>query len=324
VLEVVEPGLQATLQDRGRSGHAHLGVPQSGGCDPWSLEVADSLHGDPSTAAVLEVTLGGAELLVLETCTVAIAGAELGASADGRPIAPGEVHLLQEGDALRFAGGTRGARVYLSLAGGIRSTSVLGSASTYAPAALGGIDGRAVRIRDRLEPVRRGDLTAAGRRWPTAIAPMPDLDGPIAIVVGPDVKRVPVGSLEALTSTRWTASSDSDRMGVRLRGVPLEPAPEIVSQPTLPGAIQVPRGGEPIVLLADAQTVGGYPVVAVVVRADLPRLGQLRPGDTVSLEVVTAEEARHRWIEQRAALDRAAAELRRDATWDRLADQAGA
>jgi antagonist of KipI len=113
-------------------------------------------------------------------------------------------------------------------------------------------------------------------------------------------------------------------MGVRLRGEPLPTTPEIISQPTLPGAIQVPPGGEPIALLADAQTVGGYPVVAVVIRADLPRLGQLRPGDTVRFEVVAPGEARHRWIEQRSALDRAAAQLRRDATWDRLADHAGA
>lgn len=332
MLEIVDPGLGVALQDRGRPGLARLGVPVSGALDAWGHAAALILAGAPPDAASAEVTLGGAELLAVETCAVALAGADLGAERDdGLPLLPGRVHRLPSGARLRFTGASRpttdgvlsGSRGYLAMAGGIAAERVLGSAATLASAGLGGFGGRAGRAGDRLVPVRRGDLSAVGHAWPDATAPHPaTAHGPVRLVAGPDLERLASGALDAFVATPWVVAAASDRMGLRLDGPPLAAGGEILSHPLVPGAVQVPASGLPLVLLADGPTLGGYPVVGVAARADLPRLGQLRPGDPVRFAVVTADAARHAWTRQRAALDRVAASLAGDAVWHRLAGDA--
>jgi biotin-dependent carboxylase-like uncharacterized protein len=333
VLEVVHPGPLLTIQDRGRTGLAHLGVPPSGACDPWGLAVATVLAGASADAAVLEVTLAGTELLAVATCAVAIAGADLGAERDdGLPFAPDAVHHVPAGARLRFTGvaaqpwpgPASGLRCYLALAGGIAAARVLGSASTLVAGGLGGIDGRALRTGDRLAAVRPGDLSIVGRAWPGAAVPHPATrPGPIRFVAGPDLRHLPAGAVAALEAAAWTVDGASDRMGVRLAGPPLAPGAEILSHPLVPGAIQVPSGGLPIAMLVDGPTVGGYPVVGVVPRAELPRLGQLRPGDRVAFAAIDADEARAAWRAGARALAQVAATFGADAVWDRLADDAG-
>jgi 5-oxoprolinase (ATP-hydrolysing) subunit C len=333
VLEVVHPGPLLTIQDRGRPGLAHLGVPPSGACDPWGFAVAGILAGAGPDAAALEVTLAGAELLVVETCAVALAGADLGAERDdGLPLASDAVHRLPAGARVRFggvarypwSGGASGMRGYLSLAGGVAAGRVLGSASTLVAGALGGIDGRALRAGDRLVPVRPGDLAGVGRTWPGGLFPHPaSRPGPIGLVPGPDLRRLPADAVTAFAAAAWTVDAASDRMGVRLAGTPLAPGAEILSHPLVPGAIQVPAGGRPIVVLADGPTLGGYPVIGVVPRSELPRLGQLRPGDRVTFRPMTADEARAAWREAAQLLAHVAATVGADAVWHRLADDAG-
>jgi biotin-dependent carboxylase-like uncharacterized protein len=327
VLEVVQAGLLATVQDLGRPGLGHLGIPVSGATDRWSLVASSLLLGDEPGRPALEVTLGGTELVALETCFVALTGADLGATVDGRAAGTGTVHRLSGGSRLAFGGGAVGgavgARAYVGLAGGIAVEPVLGAAATYLSGQLGGIDGRAVRSGDRLVPGRRGDLTGAGRSWPEIVARSPlARRGPLAVVAGPDLRRLPPGALEALCSDAWTVAPQSDRMGVRLTGRSIVHGAAIVSEPMLPGAIQLPPDGDPIALLPDHQTVGGYPVVAVVSQADLPRLGQLRPGDQVRFAPTTLEDARAALLEQLAALDAARAALSDAARWDDLANHA--
>jgi antagonist of KipI len=327
VLEVVEPGPQATIQDGGRPGYGHLGVPTSGACDRWSLAAANLMLGNVASSPAAEIALGGFEAVAVEDCTIGLAGADLGAHVDGRRVPTLAVHLLRRGKRLALpgaSGGPTGARAYIALAGGLDVEAVLGSASTYALAGLGGIDGRALRAGDRLAPASRGDLSAAGRSWPASIAPPTTRSGRIGVVPGPDLHRLPTGSLQALVDGTWTVSAESDRMGVRLDGRRLATAGEVVSQPMVGGAIQLPADGRPIVLLADHQTVGGYPVVAVVIEADQPRLGQARAGDELGFEAVTLAEARARRALQGSAMRSAAVTLRGDAVWDRLADDAGA
>lgn len=205
MLEVVDPGLLLTLQDRGRPGFANLGIPPSGACDAWGLAVANLLVDAPRDGVAIEVTLGGAELLVVETCVVSLAGADLGAERDdGRPLRPDASHRLPAGSRLRFHGSTRGARAYVGLAGGIAAAKVLGSAATNVQGGLGGLDGRALRSGDRLVPVRPGDLAAAGRDWPSRIAPHPSAaEGPIRFVPGPDLGSVPTGTIERIVSSAW-------------------------------------------------------------------------------------------------------------------------
>ncbi|MFH0751079.1 MAG: biotin-dependent carboxyltransferase family protein [Chloroflexota bacterium] len=325
MLEVVDPGLLMVLQDGGRPGHEDLGIPPSGACDGWGLAVANLLADAPLDGVAIEVTLGGAELLVVETCAVSLAGADLGAERDdGRPLRPDATHRLPAGSRFRFLGSARGARAYVGLAGGIVAARVLGSAATHVQGGLGGLDGRALRAGDRLVPVRRGDLAAAGRGWPTRIAPHPAAAArPIRFVPGPDLASLPDGTPDALAATAWRVAGACDRMGIRLNGSPLPAGAEIVSQPVVPGAIQVPADGQPLVIMVDGPTVGGYPVVGVVPRAELPRLGQLRPGDEVRFAPQEAEEARGARREQRRLLAVATDALHADAVWHRLAEHAG-
>lgn len=332
MLEVVDAGFGLALQDRGRPGLAHLGVPPSGALDPWAHAAALILAGAMPDAASAEVALGGVELLAVETCAVALAGADLGAERDdGVPLAAGRVHRLPAGSRLRFtgeprrraSGAIRGARAYLALAGGISAQRVLGSAATLASAGLGGFGGRAARPGDRLAPARHGDLSATGRAWPGDTAQHPAAaSGAVRFIPGPDTARLEADALESFATATWSITPASDRMGLRLDGRPLVPGGEILSHPLVPGAIQVPAGGLPLVVLADGPTLGGYPVIGVAIRADLPRLGQARPGDVLRFGPTSVDEARDAHARQQRELRRAAAVLAADAVWHRMADDA--
>ncbi len=332
MLRVVHPGPLLTIQDRGREGYRQLGVPPSGACDAWALAEVSILAGASPGAAAIEVTLAGVELLAEATCTVALAGPDLGAERDdGLPLATDAVHRLPSGARLRFTGTGRtrwpgaasGMRAYLSLAGGVAASRVLGSASTLVVAGLGGVDGRALREGDVLSPVRPGDLSATGRAWPRQAVPHPATrSGPVGFVPGPDLRQLAPDAVEAFAGRTWTVGGASDRMGVRFAGTPLAPGVEILSHPMLPGAIQVPPGGLPIAMLADGPTLGGYPVIGVIPRAELPRLAQLRPGDRVCFRPLTIEVARAAWHEQAQLRDHVAATMDADAVWHRLVDDA--
>ena len=325
MLRVIDPGQFLTIQDAGRPGLGRLGVPLSGACDAWGLAVANLLAGAAPGSAGLEITFGGCVLEALETCAIGLGGADLGLERDdGRCLATGGAHRIPAGARVRFSGGGRGMRAYLALPGGIAIGTWMGSASTYAVGKLGFEDGRPLRTGDDLVPRRRGDLDAVGSTWSAWLAPHPaDATGPLGIVPGPDLGAAPDGALANLVASAWRVSTSSDRMGLRLDGPSLGPGHEIVSHPVLPGAVQLPADGRPIVMLADGPTIGGYPVLGVVPAVDLPRLGQLRPGDEIGFQVEAAEAARDRARVQHAALDRAAATLRADAVWVRLTGGAG-
>jgi antagonist of KipI len=326
VLEVLAPGLLSTIQDGGRPNAAHLGVPRGGTCDPWSFAIANLLMGNPADAAVLEMTFTGPDLLVRETCTIALAGSDPGATSlgEGRPLTPGIAHTVWAGSTIRFeraasADGPEGARAYLALAGGIDVPRVLGSASTCLVGGFGGIDGRALQPGDVLVPARRGDLTAAGRAWRPANRLGLVNASPIRVVPGPHLETVGMASLSALVSGDWRVRTESDRMAVRLSGGAIPSASgqsSIISVPMVWGAVQLPEDGQPIVLLADHQTIGGYPVIAVVIRADRPRIGQLAPGASVRFETVSHETARKAWLDQQDALRRTAGEISGGQSWD--------
>jgi antagonist of KipI len=325
VLEVLEPGLLSTVQDAGRPGFAYLGVPVSGACDPLGLAVANLLLGSPPGTPALEMTLAGPTLRAEEDCVVAIAGADLEARLDGAPFPPGGSRLLRAGASLRFGPARRGARAYLALTGGISVPPVLGSASTYLPARLGGIEGRALQVGDRLVPGRRGDLGAAGRSWPTGASRQQVASHRLRLLPGPHPEAFAEGAFKVLLASEWRVHHRSDRTGLRLT-LPVDGeggragqrttalssgrlAGEMVSQPMTWGAVQVPPDGEPIVLQADHQTIGGYPVLAVVIRADRTILGQLAPGERVRLVPATIDDAQRAYREQLARLRRVAAQL---------------
>ena len=325
MLQVIEPGPLLTIQDAGRPGLGRLGVPRSGACDAWGLGVANLLVGAAPGSAALEVTFGGCVLEALEATAVGLGGADLGAERDdGRRLPPGTAHRIPAGARIRFTGAVHGMRAYVALAGGIAIGTWMGSASTFAIGRLGFEDGRPLRPGDRLVARRPGDLDAVGGTWPSRLAPHPaEWTGPLGIVPGPDLDAAPDDALAGLASATWLVSTSSDRMGLRLDGPSLGSGREIVSHPLVPGAVQLPADGRPIVMLVDGPTIGGYPVLGVVPTVDLPRLGQLRPGDEIGFQVERPEAARGRLRDQQAAFDRGAAALRADAVWVRLAAGAG-
>lgn len=291
---VEEPGLWTTIQDLGRVGHRAAGVPRSGAVDALALRLANLLVGNPETAAGLEFTLTGPRLVFERDAVVAAAG--------------GEFTGLPRWHAVRVPAGTRlalgqarsGCRGLLAIAGGIAVPHVLGSASTYEPAGLGGLCGRRLAAGDRLPlgtaspaPATAADSAitfAADPPQPCTLRIIPtDESGPYL-----DDRREAAG--DRLWRQSWRTSARSDRMGVRFEGEPLPPHPAGraaggVSRPVLPGTVQLPPDGRPILLLADAQTMGGYPVIGHVIAADLRLAAQLRPGHLVRWRRSTLAEA---------------------------------
>lgn len=315
MLEVIEPGLFSTIQDEGRPAAADLGVPRGGACDPLALAVLRALVDcrEPSTVA-LEMTLVGPELAVREDCLVGLTGADLRCEAlpEGRALHPGATAMVRAGTTLRFGEAPDGARGYLSLAGGIDCERVLGSSSTCLVGGLGGFGGRWLTTGDVLRPVRPGLAERDGCLWPGSVSGVVAGDAPrvVRIVPGPHGDAFWAEAHTLLESTDWQVSPQSDRMGLRLDGPPLPRATgsESLSMGMVWGAIQVPASGQPIVLLADHQTVGGYPVIAVAISVDRPVLGQLRAGNRVSFLTVTMEEARRlRLVAQAVLRDQARA-----------------
>jgi biotin-dependent carboxylase-like uncharacterized protein len=331
MLEVLEPGLLSTVQDGGRPAFTDLGVPVGGACDAWSLAVANLLLGNPVSAAALEVTLLGPELRVLRRCVVGLAGADLGAHVveEGRPIPPGTAHLVHPGTRIGFAGGGsrgpgEGARAYLAVAGGIDVPSILGARGTSLAGGFGGLDGRPLRRGDRIVALRPEDVAAAGRTWPGQI-PEWSPGASIRLLPAPATMARPVaGAFAALLEGSWRVAPASDRMGLRLDGSPLaairRSAGAIPSRGVIPGAVQVPPSGMPIVLLVDAQTVGGYPVAGVVPTVDLPVLGQLRPGASLRFVATTLDEARAAQRARQQRLDDAAHLLAATEDWYAVAE----
>ena len=335
-LEVIDGGLLTTVQDAGRPDWTHLGVPESGAADPWSLAVANLLVGNEPGAAALEMTIAGPTLAIRRPLVIGLAGADLAARVrDGRRLASGRTHRLVPGDVVEIPGAASGrpdsgARAYLAIPGGIDVPVVLGSRSTCLGAGFGGLAGRALRTGDVVAAgplVRRPGHGAGGS--PELVWPEPDRVAPArAGDIGRTVLRVlagPAAGLASLAAGAWRVADAADRVGVRLDGGPL---PEGIAGETTTdgvpwGAIQVPPDGRPIVLGADHGVTGGYPVVGVVISADLPILGQLRPGAAVRLLPVERDAAVAALRERRDALVAGAATLRDAAGWDALIDSAG-
>jgi len=266
VIEILATGPLATVQDLGRPGLAALGVPRSGAFDREALRLANRLVGNRPDAAGVEVTLGGLALRTDAAVTVALAGAPCPGLDHGAAV------TLPAGAALRLGTPTAGLRSYLAVRGGVATATVLGSRSTDT---LSGLGPPALRPGDLL-PVGTASGDVAG-----AVAPVDTRARPLRVDPGPRADWFAGDVLAALAGARWTVRGDSDRVGVRLDGPPLRRARggELPSEPTLPGAVQVPADGRPIVFGPDGPVTGGYPVVGVV--RDLAVLAQLRPGDPV-------------------------------------------
>lgn len=283
-LQVVRAGMYTTIQDAGRGGHRALGVPLSGTADSLARRVTNALVGNPDDAAVLEFTLVGPELRFERDAVIAVGGAEFGDVPRWRPV------VVRAGTTLWLGAARAGCRGYLAIAGGLDVPVVLGSRSTYERGGLGGVAGRALHDGDTLSvPVVHRRVHG---RWriDERILPAYSSSPVVRVISGLHASEFDAGWL----GRSYSVSAHSDRMGVRLQGEALvrRTGGELASLPVAPGTIQVPPDGQPIVLLADAQTIGGYPHVAHVATVDLPLVAQLRPGDTVRFQLITLAEAR--------------------------------
>lgn len=314
--KVLSPGLMSTLQDLGRIGYQKEGINTSGAMDVISLRAANLLVGNEEDEAALEITLIGPTLEFTADTLIAITGANLSPQIDGMPVKMNRPVAVIAGSVLKFGGCVKGCRAYLAVAGGYDVPQVMGSKSTYVRGGVGGYKGRNLMKGDILDSgvasssasrlmkslLDRGAKSFRAASW---FVGLPHLSKgragqPIGITQGLQMGAFTDESLHQLVAAPYRITTSSDRMGYRLEGPKLllkEPL-EMISEIAVFGTVQVPADGNPIVLMADHQSIAGYPKIAQVIAADLPRLAQMKPGEKLSFAEVSQEEAEDRLLEQ--------------------------
>jgi len=301
MITLLDPGPQTTIQDLGRTGQLRFGIPASGAADRFAFIVANRLVGNEDAAAAMECTLAGPRFTVEHACAVAVTGAQMPITVNGTQAPAWTTLLLQPGDVVRLGAARTGLRGYVAISGGIDAPLVLGSRSTYLRGRLGGLHGRALREGDCL-PVLACDMPRPWRLADCAIPRYPS-EVVVKVVLGPQHDRFTAEGLATFLSTPYAMLPQSDRMGARLRGAPIAHAAghDIVSDGIALGSVQVPGDGQPIVLLLDRQSTGGYTKIATVCSFEIGRVGQLRPGQTLRFESVGIEAA-HRMLREAVAM----------------------
>lgn len=294
-VKVVAPGLLTTVQDGGRPGFQQSGIGVSGVMDRYSQRCANLLVGNAPDEAVLEATLLGPTLEFRGESVIAVTGGMTQPQLNGKPMAMWQSVRVKQGDILSFVMLQKGCRLYFAFAGGIDIPVAMGSKSTNLKARIGGLDGRALRKGDELK------LNAAGVdvsklplcRLPQEFVPELCSELELRVVLGPQDDAFTRQGLDTFLSSIYTVTQDSDRMGSRLEGKAIahRQGSDIISDGIVMGAVQVPGNGQPIILLADRQTTGGYTKIATVITADLPKLGQARPGDQIRFREISVQEA---------------------------------
>ena len=303
-IEVIKPGLASSIQDNGRQGYYHLGIPPSGGMDQRSLMAANLLLGNPEGAAVIECALMGPELCFTTTRKVAACGAEMLPRVDGEPRPLNEVFEVPAGAILSFDFVKSGARLYLAIEGGIDVPERLGSRSTYALGSLGGLNGRTLASGDTLALLSASGDARQGHQLPTNLIPAFSKHYELRVIPGLYAHRLTSDSAERFYKEDWSVASEADRIGYRMKGgtkldfIDREPPfgagddPSNIVDACYPiGSIQVPSGSEPIILHRDAVSGGGYAMIGTVISADMDTVGQIQPHQKVRFVQVTLEQA---------------------------------
>ena len=314
-IEVVKPGLSTTVQDTGRSGYYHVGVPPSGALDQFSLIAANRLVGNPDDAAGLESAYMGPELRFSENAVVAVAGATQEPRVNGEAREPWTSFALSAGDVLSFGHISAGARTYIAVAGGIDVPVAMGSRATYALGSLGGLEGRPLEEGDSL-PVGSASSSSEGRSVPAELRPDLPKELEIRVIMGLYDHLLTDAGRSTFLETDWTLTPVADRVGFRYKGATLEllereqpfgagsDPSNIVDAPYPIGSIQVPGGVEPIILHRDAVSGGGYAMIATVISADMDTVGQSAPGSTTRFVDVPLDEALAARAERRERLEK--------------------
>lgn len=310
-IEVQSPGMLTTVQDLGRPGWQTMGVTPGGAVDRQALRVGNLLLANAPEAAALECTLVGPRLRFSAATYVCLAGAEAEKLPMWRPF------RVEAGDELEIGPLRLGARLMVCVAGGIDVPAVLGSRSTHLQAGFGGVEGRALRRGDVLPvgPSQLQPLGSGGWTVSRELVPVYETNPRVRVLPGPQWRAFTAAARDRFFATEFAVSPQSDRMGLRLEGAPIlrQENEELVSEPVTTGTVQVPPDGSPIVLLADRQTLGGYPKLATVIAVDLPLVAQLRPGDHLRFVRVGRRDAERLFAanERSLALLRAGMKSRR-------------
>ena len=293
-IEIISSGLQTTVQDLGRAGWRHMGVPESGGADKFSLKLANFILGKSFNSPVLECTLTGPTLKFSSPYSVTITGADMNPKINNKEVEMNQVIEVKPDDILSMDNCSKGCRSYIAFSEDILSEDFLGSTSTYLPAKLGGIEGL---------PLKEGSLinTKACKLETTSHTEIDfNLGKPlknewmIRVIKGPEYYLIKESSRKLIFSSIFTVSNDSNRIGNRLKGVKVDLSNnnQMVSCPMNLGTIQCPANGQPIILGCDSQTLGGYPRILQIAAIDLDSIGQLRPNDKILFERISIDEAR--------------------------------
>ena len=294
-VEVLHGGFATTVQDAGRCGYQQYGLPTAGAMDEFAQRVGNILTGNSQNAASLEITMLGPQLRFHGETVAAITGAMISPRLNGQVLPMWESFSAGDGDVLSFGPNLGGCRAYLSIAGGLGLAPVMGSLSTYVRAAIGGLNGRKLQAGDfiPLLPLPMEAAALTGLRCDSNFIPHYPADSTLRVIMGPQDDYFTVRSRETFLSSEFTITPESDRMGYRLEGVPLEHSKgaDIISDGIPLGAVQVPGHGHPIVMLADRPTTGGYAKIATVISVDIPIIAQLKPGEKVRFCRVSVDEA---------------------------------
>ncbi len=296
MLEVLDGGLLTTVQDGGRLGWARYGIPPSGPLDRAAFRAANALVGNPLDAAALEITLTGPTLRLMRESLIAVCGASFDLWLNDLSVPTWHAIYVRPGQYLRFGVRRSGARAVLAISGGIALPPFLGSQSTYLTGSFGGLEGRPLRAGDRLplgEPYIANLYARAGRVWPRGQRPAYTSRPTLRVILGPQDDAFTEEGVRTFLNYAYTITPQTDRMGMRLRGPRIAHRDQtgIVSDGVVTGSIQVTPDGQPIVMLADHQTTGGYPKIATILQDDLPLLAQCLPGDTVRFRALAWEDA---------------------------------
>ena len=304
-LEILDPGLLTTVQDRGRYGYQSYGVPVSGAMDQFALRMANLMAGNDQDAAALEVTVRGPRIEFHTDTWIAVTGADISPEVDGKPLPMWESFEIGAGTVLTFGDLRDGMRAYIAVHGGIDVPAVMGSRSTYLKGRFGGFEGRALQAGDLLSTLPGDCFDFTPKRLSSSYtAPIYGGIHRLRVVPGPQDNAFEPEALSRFLTSRYRIHPDSDRMGYMLDGPKIDhrEGADIVSDGNPPGAVQIHGDGIPRILLADRGTTGGYTKIATVISADLPTLAQALPGQNVSFRQVSVEEAQEALREQESVI----------------------
>jgi biotin-dependent carboxylase-like uncharacterized protein len=300
-VRIISPGGYTTIQDKGRFGFQHVGIPVSGALDNFAFTLANFLAGNPDNTPVMEITVMGPSLEIRKEMDIALTGAQMGISVNGVPMDQWASIRVRPGDLVTIGQVRAGCRAYLAFNGGIRVPEIMGSFSTYVGGKIGGFKGRPLQKDDLLETGDSSLLTRPRVLPPSPLVPVYSSEPVIRAIPGPQADYFDTG-LNTLFQSEYTVTVKADRMGYRLQGEPIpikKGMPKsIVSEPSMPGGIQIPADEQPIILLVE-QTVGGYAKIATVISSDLPLVAQTTPGDTLRFESIDLNTAHGLILEEK-------------------------